>query len=69
MRKLFSVSLKEKALEWYRLLGNSHLLDWKELMYLFYSKFYPLHEIHQIEIKSTIFGHVTERALLKLGGD
>ena len=47
MRKLFSLSLKEKALEWYRLLDNSHLLDWKEFMSLFYSKFYPLHEIHQ----------------------
>ena len=22
-------------------------MDWKELMSLFYSKFYPLHEIHQ----------------------
>ena len=47
MRKLFSLSLKEKALDWYRLLDNSHLMDWKELMSLFYSKFYPLHEIHQ----------------------
>ena len=27
MRKLFSLSLKEKAIEWYRLLDNSHLLD------------------------------------------
>ena len=27
MRKLFSLSLKDKAMEWYRLLDNSHLLD------------------------------------------
>ena len=27
MRKLFAFSLKGKALEWYRLLDNSHLLD------------------------------------------
>ena len=47
MRKLFSLSLKEKAFEWYRLLHSSHLLDRKELISLFYSKFYPLHEIHQ----------------------
>ena len=34
-------------MDWYMLLDNSHLMDWKELMSLFYSKFYPLHEIHQ----------------------
>ena len=38
---------KDKAMDWYMLLDNSHLMDWKELMSLFYSKFYPLHEIHQ----------------------
>ena len=47
MRKLFSLSLKDKAWDWYRLLDNSHLLNWQELMPLFYAKFYPLHEIHQ----------------------
>ena len=45
MRKLLSVSLKDKALDWYKLLDNSHLLNWQELMSLFYTKFYPLHEI------------------------
>ena len=29
------------------LLDNSHFMDWKALMSLFYSKFYPVHEIHQ----------------------
>src|SRR3954463_14920574 len=47
MRKLFSVSLKDKASDWYKLLDNSHLLNWQELMSLFYTKFYPLHEIHR----------------------
>src|ERR1041385_350112 len=47
MRKLFSLSLKDKALDWYKLLDNSHLLNWQELMPLFYAKFYPLHEIHR----------------------
>ena len=47
MRKLFSLSLKEKALDWYRLLDNSHLMDLKELMSLLYSKFYPFLEIDQ----------------------
>ena len=47
MRKLFALSLKGKALEWYRLLDDSHLLDWEEIQSLFYSKFYPLHEVHE----------------------
>src|SRR4051812_43314506 len=47
MRKLFALSLKGKALEWYRLLDNSHVLDWQELKSLFYSKFYSLHEVHE----------------------
>src|SRR3954464_15767460 len=47
MKKLFSVSLKDKASDWYKLLDNSDSLDWPELMSLFYAKFYPLHEIHQ----------------------
>ena len=47
MRKLFYLSLKDKALDWYRLLDNSHLLNWQDLMPLFYAKFYPLHEIHR----------------------
>src|SRR4051812_14663022 len=47
MKKLFSVSLKDKASDWYKLLDNYDLLEWPELMSLFYAKFYPLHEIHQ----------------------
>src|ERR1041384_2862966 len=47
MRKLFSVSLTDKASDWYKLLDNSHFLDWLEIMSLFYTKFYPLHEIHR----------------------
>src|SRR3954469_2301619 len=30
-KKLFALSLKVKALEWYRLLDDSHLLDWEEI--------------------------------------
>src|SRR3954465_7784254 len=32
MKKLFSVSLIDKASDWYKLLANSHLLNWQELM-------------------------------------
>src|SRR4051812_17260910 len=45
MKKLFSVSLIDKASDWYKLLNNSHFLNWQEIMSLFYTKFYPLHEI------------------------
>src|SRR4051812_29283845 len=47
MKKLFSISLKDKASDWYKLLDNSDLLEWQELISLFYTKFYPLREIHQ----------------------
>src|SRR3954469_4167708 len=47
MKKLFSISLKDKASDWYKLLDNSDMLEWPDLMYLFYAKFYPLREIHQ----------------------
>src|SRR4051812_34682391 len=67
MRKLFFVSLKDKALDWYKLLNKSHLLNWQELMSLFYAKFYPLLFIETGTI-SIIVGLVTEKASLKLGG-
>ena len=47
MKKLFPLSLKGKALEWYTLLDDSHLRDWEEIQSLFYSKFYPLREVHE----------------------
>src|ERR1044072_4949773 len=47
MKKLFSISLKDKDSDWYKLLNNSGSLEWPELMSLFYAKFYPLREIHQ----------------------
>ena len=46
MKKLFPLSLKDKAREWYELLDDPHHSEWKELESLFYSKFYPPHEMH-----------------------
>ena len=40
------MSLKDKAREWYQLLDDPIHLEWKELESLFYSKFYPPHEVH-----------------------
>jgi hypothetical protein len=46
-RKLFSLSLKGRAEEWYRLLKDGPSIAWEEIAPLFYSKFYPPSEIHK----------------------
>src|ERR1041385_4464557 len=69
MKKLFSVSLKDKASDWYKLLDNSDLLEWQELMSLFYAKFILFVKFTKIGTTSKTFGLATERASLKLGGD
>ena len=45
-RKLFSLSLRGRAAEWYKMLKNGRSIGWKEIVPLFYSKFYPPHEMH-----------------------
>src|SRR4051812_12856622 len=47
MKKLFSISLEDKASDWYKLLDNSDFLEWPEIMSFFCAKFYPLREIPQ----------------------
>jgi hypothetical protein len=46
-RKLFSLSLKGRAAEWYRLLKDGPSIGWEEIVPLFYSKFYPPSEIYK----------------------
>jgi hypothetical protein len=46
-RKLFSLSLKGRAAEWYKMLKNGRSIGWEEIVSLFYSKFYPSSEIHK----------------------
>jgi hypothetical protein len=46
-RKLFSLSLKGRAPEWYRLLKDGPSIGREEIVPLFYSKFYPPSEIHK----------------------
>jgi hypothetical protein len=46
-RKLFSLSRKGRAAEWYKLLKNGRSIGWDEIVPLFYSKFYPPSEIHK----------------------
>ncbi|KAK1558032.1 hypothetical protein QYE76_018749, partial [Lolium multiflorum] len=40
-KKLFVMSLSGKAAHWYKLLKDGRSLDWKDIVPLFYSKFYP----------------------------
>jgi hypothetical protein len=46
-RKLFSLSLKDRAAEWYKTLKNGQSIGWEEIVPLFNSKFYPPSEIHK----------------------
>jgi hypothetical protein len=46
-RKLFSLSLKGRATEWYKMLKDGRPVDWEEIVPLFYSKFYPSCEVHR----------------------
>jgi hypothetical protein len=46
-RKLFSLSLKGRAAEWYKTLKDGRPVDWEEIVPLFYSKFYPSSEVHK----------------------
>jgi hypothetical protein len=46
-KKLFTLSLKGKAAEWYKMLKDGRSIEWKELESLFYHKFYPPYEMHR----------------------
>jgi hypothetical protein len=46
-RKLFSLSLKGRAAEWYMTLNDGRPIGWEEIVPLFYSKFYPSNEVHR----------------------
>jgi hypothetical protein len=46
-RKLFSLSLKGRSAEWYKMLKNGRSIGWEEIIPLFYSKFDPPSEIHK----------------------
>jgi hypothetical protein len=67
-RKLFSLSLKGRAAEWYKLLNNGRSIGWEEILPLFYSKCYPPSEIHKDRNQIYNFGLMMERVLPKHGG-
>jgi hypothetical protein len=69
-RKLFSLSLMGRAVEWYKLLKNGQSIGWEKIVPLFYSKFSPPSEIHKDRNPIyLIFGLMMERVLPKCGGD
>jgi hypothetical protein len=46
-RKLFSLSLKGRATEWYKALKENQSIGWEEIVSLFYSKFYPSSQVYK----------------------
>ena len=45
-KKFFSLSLKEKALAWYRLCDDIGSWNWNRLKLEFHQKIYPMHLVH-----------------------
>ena len=46
-KKVFPLSLKDKALTWYRLCDDTRSWDYNRLKLEFYQKFYPMHLVHR----------------------
>ena len=46
-KKLFPLSLKGRALAWYRLLDDTDSWDWNRTKLEFHQKFYPMHLVHR----------------------
>jgi hypothetical protein len=71
-RKLFSLSLKDRAAEWYRLLKDGLSIGWEEIQKLYLS-FIPNFILQvrfiKIVIRYITFGLMMERVLPKRGGD
>jgi hypothetical protein len=59
-RKLFSLSLKGRAAEWYRLLKDDPSIGWEEIVPLFYSKFILQVRFIKIVIRYITFGLMME---------
>ena len=47
MKKVFHLSLKGKALAWYRLCDDIEAWNWNGLKLEFHQKFYPMHLVHR----------------------
>ena len=68
-KKVFPLSLKGKALTWFRLCDDIGSWNYNRLKLEFHQKFYPMHLVHRDRTYIyTIFGLAKEKASLKLGG-
>jgi hypothetical protein len=68
-RKLFSLSLKGRAAEWYRLLKDGRSIGWEEIVLSFIPSSILQVRFIKIGTKYIIFGLMMERVLPKRGGD
>jgi hypothetical protein len=68
-RKLFSLSLKGRAAEWYRLLKDGPSIGWRKLYLSFIPNFILQVRFIKIVIRYITFGLMMERVLPKHGGD
>jgi hypothetical protein len=68
-RKLFSLSLKGRAAEWYRLLKDGPSIGGRKLYLSFILNSILQVRFIKIVIRYIIFGLVMERVLPKRGGD
>ena len=66
-KKVFPLSLKGRALTWYRLCDDIGAWDCNRLGLEFHQKFYPMHLVHRDGIIYIIFGLAKDKASLKLG--
>jgi hypothetical protein len=68
-RKLFSLSLKGRAAEWYRLLKDGRSIGWEEIVPSFIPNSILQVRFIKIITEYIIFGLMMERVLPKRGGD
>jgi hypothetical protein len=68
-RKLFCLSLKGRAAEWYKILKDGRPVDWEEIVPLFFLNSILLVRFIRIGIIFIIFIRMREKALPKCGED
>ena len=67
-KKVFPLSLKGKALTWFRLCDDIGSWNYNRLKLEFHQKFYPMHVVHRDRNYNIIFVLAKDKVSLKLGG-
>ena len=68
-KKVFPLSLKSKALKWFRLCDDMGSWNYNRLKLEFHQTFYPMHLVHRDRnYIYIIFGLAKEKVSLKIGG-